>query len=69
MGQAGDNLTAHMAMEKAFRRCRSFRRFVHAVERVMAAIDNQHSVVTPWREMRRCFRSLADVRVPGGYRA
>jgi len=36
-----------MAMGKAFRRCRSFRRFVHAVEQLMAAFDNQQRIVTP----------------------
>jgi hypothetical protein len=40
-------LTTHMAMGKAFRRCRSFRRFVHAVEQLMAAFDNQQRIVTP----------------------
>jgi hypothetical protein len=40
-------LTAQMVIWKAFRRCRSFRRFVHAVKQLIAAIDNQQIVVTP----------------------
>jgi len=41
------SLTAQMVIWKAFRRCRSFRRFFHAVKQLIAAIDNRQIVVTP----------------------
>ncbi len=40
-------LTAKMSLGKAYCRCRSFRRCVHAVKQLIKAIDNQQVIVTP----------------------
>jgi hypothetical protein len=40
-------LTAQMAIGRVFRRCRSFRRFVHAVGQLLTAMNNQQIIVTP----------------------
>lgn len=40
-------LTAKMSFWKAYRRCRSFRRLVHAVGQLIQAIDSQQVIVTP----------------------
>jgi hypothetical protein len=40
-------LTAQMRLGLAYRRCRSFRRFVSAVRQLLDAMDNQQTIVTP----------------------
>ena len=40
-------LTDQMSLGMAYRRCRSFRRFVKAVGQLLDAIDNQATIVTP----------------------
>ncbi len=40
-------LTAQMTVWKAYRRCRSFRRLVHAVAQLIQEVQNGQTVVTP----------------------
>jgi hypothetical protein len=40
-------LTAQMKFGVAYRRCRSFRRFINAIRQLLKAIDEQQPIVTP----------------------